>query len=137
MLSRRTLLAAVAPGAALALAGCTAAQQQQAALDWTNFVDQVTAIVAKGCSTAQGYIPTANTIAAVVEALYPSLSAAVAGGLAAVEAAATSLCNAIPANPPAALVRKLRGSVRGVTSPVNIGTIVVNGKTIQVAGYGS
>lgn len=143
MFTRRALLAGVAPGAALVVAGCTTAQQTNFALQWTTFIDQVTAIVARGCSTLgslQGFIPTANTIEAIVAALYPAadpIIAAINAGSTAVLATANALCAAIPPNPPPALLRKLRSAVRGVTKPVYINTVVVNGKPVPVLGYGS
>jgi hypothetical protein len=111
------------------LGACTTVQIS----NWTTFVDQVIAIVAKGCGLAQGYIPTVNTILAVVTALYPTIGAAVTAGATAVEAVASALCSAIPANPPASFTQRLAKATAG--APIVIGTITVNGKPVVVHGY--
>lgn len=143
MLTRRTLLAGVTPGAALVVAGCTSTQQANFAVQWANFINQVQDIASRGCTTAQGVlvaiIPTANTIEAVVAALYPAAVPAIAAvnaGTVAVTAVVNAVCSAIPPNPPASLVRKLRGAVRGVTPPVFVNNVVVNGQVVPIVGYG-
>ncbi len=138
MLTRRTLLAGVAPGAALIASGCTAAQQADITAQWANFIDQVTSIVARGCGIVQGFIPTANTIEAIVAALYPAAAAAIAAGSAAVNAVAGAICSAV-AKAPATRLLRLRGARRGITPPVYVGTVVVgpNHTPVPVVGYGS
>lgn len=135
MLTRRMLLAGVAPGAALVVAGCTSTQEAQFAQQWSNFIDQVTTIVSKGCGIVQGFIPTANTIEAIVSALYPAAAAAIAAGAAAVNSVASAICSAVQSAPPAAL-KRLRGAARGITPPAFVGNVVVNGKVVPVVGYG-
>jgi hypothetical protein len=139
MLSRRKLLlqgGTAAVGGALVLSGCTAAQETQetqAQTDWANFLAQVQNIVAQGCSVVQGFIPTIDTITAVVTALYPSIGAAIAAGVAAVQSVATTICGAIT---PSTNLAKLRGARRGATAPVYIGTVTAGGHSVPVNGWG-
>ena len=132
-LSRRMLLTSIAPGALLAVAGCTTAQQAQVTAAYTAFLAQVQALVAKGCSIGTGFIPAIPSIEAVVNILFPGLGAAVAGVAGAVNSVATALCGATASTPPAVLARRLKASSPG--SPVVIGNIVVNGQAVQVVGY--
>lgn len=132
-LSRRMLLTSIAPGALLAVAGCTTAQQAQITAAYNNFLAQVQSIVAAGCSVGEGFIPAIPSIEAVVNILFPGLGTAVAGVAGSVQAVANALCGAVTATPPAALARRLRGSSPG--TPVFIGNIVVNGTPVQVTGY--
>lgn len=132
-LSRRTLLASAAPAAALAVVGCTAAQQAQITASYDTFLAQVQALVAQGCSVGAGFLPAIPSIEAVVNILYPGLGSAVAGVAGAVTTVASALCGATAGTPPAALKRKLAKS--SVAVPVLIGTITVNGQSVQVAGY--
>lgn len=75
-LSRRTLLTSVAPGAVIALAGCTAAQQAQ----WATIVGQIQTAVA----AAAKYIPSVESIAAEAAALFgPQYTLLVTAGSAA------------------------------------------------------
>jgi hypothetical protein len=132
MLTRRTLLvsAAVTP-----LAGCTAAQIAQFQSDWSNFVDKVNAILAKGCGLLPGFISTANSIEAVVGQFYASGAAAIAAGAAAIAAVASAICSTIPTVPPAALRAKLRtAAATGV--PTIVGNVTINGRVIPITGYG-
>jgi hypothetical protein len=133
-LSRRTLLS-IAPGAvaAVALASCTPAEQATITAAYDNFLAQVQAIVAKGCSIGTGFIPAIPSIEAVVNILFPGLGTAVAGVAGAVGSVAQALCGATANTPPAALAHRLRASSSG--NPVYIGTIVVGGNQVQVAGY--
>lgn len=131
MLSRRTLLASAAP---LILVGCPAAQEAQFAQSWSNFVDTVNQILAKGCGVLPGFTATANSIEAVVGAFYPSAAAAIAAGAAAITAVASSICSAVPAAPPAALSHKLRANTAaGIASFV--GNVNINGRVIPITGY--
>lgn len=136
MLTRRMLMAGVAPGAALVVAGCTSAQIATAQQDFATFVDQVNNILRAGCSSLlPAFTATANTIAAVASVLYPSIAAAVSTGAAAVQAVASALCSTIPAAPAAQLrAKSLRAAAAGAPAPV-LGYVVVNGKTITVTGY--
>lgn len=134
-LTRRKLMACAAPAVVLGLSGC-AGQLAQAQQDWNNFVDEVNAIVAQGCNgIIPSFIATANTISAVVTALYPSVGAAIAAGAGAVQAAANAICSAVPTSPPAvaSLKKRLLRSSRNLA--VVIGTVVINGKPVQVVGY--
>jgi hypothetical protein len=133
MLTRRTLLATVAPGAALALAGCSTAQQQAITTAYDNFLAQVQNIVAQGCALGAGFIPAIPSIEAVVNILYPGLGTAVAGVAGAITTVASALCSASAATPPASLRRRLARS--SVGNPVYIGTISVNGQPVVVKGY--
>ena len=132
-LTRRTLFTSVAPGAVLALAGCTAAEQAQITAAYNNFLAQVQSLVAAGCNVGTGFIPAIPSIEAVVNILFPGLGTAVAGVAGAVNAVATALCGATASTPPASLARRLSRS--SVAVPTIIGNIVVNGNTIQVLGY--
>lgn len=134
MISRRVLLTSGAVLAAGTLAACTAAQQAQFAQDWSNFVDQVNSILAKGCGALPGFTATANSIEAVVGAFYPSAAAAIAAGAAAVAAVANTICSTVPSAPPATLSAKLRANtLKGAASFV--GNVTVNGKVIPITGY--
>lgn len=135
MLTRRFLLTTIAPGGALAVAGCTSAQEAQFAADWSNFVDQVNAIVSKGCGLLPSFVASANSIETIAGALYPTAAAAIAAGAAGVQAVANSICSTVPAAPPASLAYKLRRSVASGV-PVIVGNVTINGKTIPVTGYG-
>lgn len=131
MLTRRILLAGAA---AMPLAGCTTAQIAQFQQQWSNFVDQVNGYLAKGCGLVPGFIATANSIEAVVAAFYPTASAAIAAGSAAVQAVASTICGMVPSAPPAALAAKLRAATPSV--PTVVGNVTVNGRVIPVTGYG-
>ena len=132
-LTRRKLLATAAPAAAFALAGCSSTQIATAEQDWANFVDQVNKLLAGGCSLLPGFVATANTISAVVTALYPTIGAAIAAGSSAVQAVANAICGAIPANPPVSLRRKLKASSPAL--PVHVGDVTIGGKPIPIIGY--
>lgn len=133
MLTRRIVLLG---SAAIPLAGCTATQLAQFQAQWSNFVDQVNAILRVGCGLIPGFIATANSIAAVAGAFYPSGAAAVAAGAAAVQAVASAICGMIPAAPPAALRSKLRRAA-ATNIPTIVGNITINGRVIPVHGYGA
>jgi hypothetical protein len=128
------LLSGIAPGAvAIALVGCTAAQQAAITTAYDNFLAQVQAIVAKGCSIGAGFIPAIPSIEAVINILYPGLGSAVAGVAGAINSVANALCTAMPANPPLALRKRLMAS--GPSNVVLIGPINVKGQQVQVLGY--
>ena len=135
--SRRVLLTGIAPGALLTVAGCTTAQQASITAAYNQFLAQVQAIVAKGCSIGQGFIPAIPSIEAVINILYPGLGTAVAGVAGAINAVSSALCSAATTTPPASLARRLRAS--SPATPIYIGTIVVNGPNgpaqVQVNGY--
>ena len=133
MLSRRTLLTTVAPGAALVVAGCTTAQQATITAAYDDFLSQVQSLVAKGCSIGAGFIPAIPSIEAVVNILFPGLGTAVAGVVGAVNTVATALCGATAGQTPASVRKKLSVSSQG--TPVTIGTITVGGQAVQVLGY--
>lgn len=128
-LSRRTLLTSVAPGAALAVAGCSTAQVAQYQAEWATIVGQIQAGVAKVAS----YIPTVETIAAEAAALFgPQYTAIVTAGSAALNQIIAVLINvANNLTPPAAskMRARLRSSSPG--APITIGTspqgVVVTG----------
>lgn len=133
-LSRRALLGTSAVGAlALAVAGCTSAEQATITAAYNNFLAQVQSLVAAGCNVGTGFIPAIPSIEAVVNILFPGLGTAVAGVAGAVNSVATALCGATASTPPAALERRLTRS--SVAVPVVIGTITVNGLPVQVQGY--
>ncbi len=128
-LSRRTLLSSAAGFVPLAAIGaCTTVQ----ITNWNTFVDQVIAIVARGCGTVQGFIPTVNTILAVVTALYPTIGVAISAGATAVEAVASTICSAVQTIPPATADRLRKATA---AAPIVIGTITVNGKPVVIHGY--
>jgi hypothetical protein len=136
-LSRRMLLTGIAPGALLAVAGCTSAQQAAITATYNNFLAQVQTLVAAGCNVGAGFIPAIPSIEAVVNILYPGLGTAVAGVAGAINSVASALCSATSTTPPAALSRRLAASSPG--TPVYVGTITVNGPNgpaqVQVTGY--
>lgn len=135
MLTRRNVLLAGVGVGTLALGACTAAQETQFAAQWSNFVDQVNAILSKGCGLLPAFVATANTIEAVATQFYPAIAAAVAAGAAGVQAVAGALCSTTPSAPPAALGAKLRrAAVSGI--PTFVGNVTVNGRVIPVSGYG-
>ena len=137
-LSRRTLLTGTAPGVlVLAVAGCTSAQQNAITAAYNNFLAQVQADVAAGCSIGQGFIPAIPSIEAVINILYPGLGTAVAGVAGAINAVAGALCGAASSTPPASLAHRLKASSPG--TPVYIGTVTITGPhgaaQVQVSGY--
>ena len=138
MITRRSLLGSAAPLVIVAaggtLAACTAAQEAQFATDWSNFVDKVNAILAKGCGALPGFTATANSIEAVVGAFYPTASAAIAAGAAAISAVASSICSAIPAAPPATMAARLKARTKAGLQTF-VGNVNVNGKVIPIQGY--
>ena len=104
MLSRRSLLSGAAPAVALGLAGCATPLPPiiTPATGGINpaFVDAVVAYMKQICG-AVSFIPTAESIAEVVAALFGGVAAipivqTIAG---AVQAVAAELCSAIPATP--------------------------------------
>ncbi len=133
MFTRRMMLLS---GVCVPLAGCTATQIAQFQAQWSNFVDQVNAILRVGCGSIPGFIATANSIEAVVTAFYPSGAMAIAAGAAAVQAVAGAICSMVPSAPPAALRSKLR---RAATTniPTVVGNVTINGRVIPVTGYGA
>lgn len=118
-----------------ALGGCTAQQIAQAQAQWANFIDDVNQLLAAGCSTAlPAFTATANTIEAVVLAIYPALSAAVSAGAAAVQAVAGAICRTVPSAPPAQLSARLRANTARHLK-TTIGNVTINGRVIPVTGY--
>lgn len=114
-LSRRTLLTSVAPGAVIALAGCTAAQQAQ----WATIVGQIQTAVA----AAAKYIPSVESIAAEAAALFgPQYTLLVTAGSAALNQIIQVLVNVAGAlTPPASKMRaRLRAASPSV--PAVVGT---------------
>ena len=109
-LSRRTLLTSVAPGAVIALAGCTAAQQAQ----WATIVGQIQTAVA----AAAKYIPSVESIAAEAAALFgPQYTLLVTAGSAALNQIIQVLVNVAGAlTPPAA--SKMRARLRAASPSV-------------------
>jgi hypothetical protein len=136
MLSRRTLLLG---SAALAVSGCAGTgtvDWAQVQAKWNEYVDSVTALVAKGCNITMGFIPTVTSIAAAVAAIYgPAASATVGSIIGSVAVVANALCSAIPPTPPANLSARLRAATPA--HPTVVGTITVNGQIISVSGYGT
>lgn len=132
-MNRRMLLSASAACAlSLSLAGCGNVDWTQVQAAWNKFVDDVTAQVAAGCSKVAGFIPTVETVASMVAALFgPAAQASVVGISGAVNAVAQSLCSAMPANPPAQLTAALEASTE--TKPVQINTINV----LPISGGGN
>ena len=113
-LSRRTLLTSVAPGAVIALAGCTAAQQAQ----WATIVGQIQTAVA----AAAKYIPSVESIAAEAAALFgPQYTLLVTAGSAALNQIIQVLVNVAGALTPASKMRaRLRAASPSV--PAVVGT---------------
>ena len=131
MLNRRTFLLGTT---CVALAGCSTTQIEDAQARWNKFVDQVTAQVAVGCNLYNGYIPTVQTIANAVAAVYgPQTQLIVAGIIGSVNTVASTLCQAVANLPPNTLSARLRGS--SPNHPKVINTIVVNGQNDTVTGY--
>lgn len=128
IMTRRVLLAGASAAALGACAGKTdfASIQEQ----WNQFVDRVQAQMAKGCAVGLPYIPTVETIAAAVAALWGPAAIATAGSIFnSVAAVVNVLCGA--AAP--ALQGKLRASTPG--APVYIGDVTVNGNVVHVHGF--
>ena len=113
-LSRRTLLTSVAPGAVIALAGCTAAQQAQ----WATIVGQIQTAVA----AAAKYIPSVESIAAEAAALFgPQYTLLVTAGSAALNQIIQVLVNVAGAlTPPSKMRARLRAASPSV--PAVVGT---------------
>ena len=128
-ISRRILLTTVAPGAALAVAGCTTAQIAQYQADWAAIVGQIQA----GVAAVAKYVPTIETIAAEAAALFgPAYEAVVTAGSAALNqiiAVLTNVANNLTPPASAKLHAKLRAS--SPAAPITIGTtpqgIIVTG----------
>lgn len=134
MFDRRKMLLASVGAVAMPLAGCTSAQIANFQQQWDNFVDQVNQYLAAGCGLIPGFIASANSIAAVVAAFYPSGAAAIAAGAAAVQAVASAICNMVPVAPAQLSARLHKAAATGV--PTVVGNVQVNGKVIPIRGYG-
>jgi hypothetical protein len=113
---------------AVAMAGCSGTDPVAA---WTAFIDQVSAIVAKGCGIVSGFVPTANTILAIVNVLFPGVGTAVVTIANSVESVASAICSSVTPTP------KLAAAIEAATPlvPVHIGDVTINGKTVTVIGY--
>jgi len=119
MLSRRNVL--LGGVAAVGLAGCSTINWPNVQAQWNSWVDQVTALVAKGCNIGTGYIPTVETIAAAVAALFgPAAVATVTAISGSVAQVASELCSAIPQNPTPAFKERLAAA--GPGAPIVVGT---------------
>ena len=125
-LSRRTLLTSVAPGAVIALAGCTAAQQAQ----WATIVGQIQTAVA----AAAKYIPSVESIAAEAAALFgPQYTLLVTAGSAALNQIIQVLVNVAGAlTPPAA--SKMRARLRAA-SPSVPAVVGATPKGVVITGW--
>lgn len=144
-MNRRTLLRTSAMGvvalSAFGLSACGNIDWTQVQAAWNKFVDDVTAQVAAGCNLVQGFIPTVETVAATVAALFgPAAETTVAGIGGAVNAVAQTLCSAMPKQPAQAFLAKLESSTE--VAPITIGTVNVGplnggGKPtpVEVHGY--
>jgi hypothetical protein len=133
MMNRRKLLVLAIP--AVAMAGCTSTQIAQFQQEWSNFVDKVNALLAKGCGLLPGFIATANSIEAIAAVFYPSGAMAIAAGAAGVQAVASAICGMIPAGPPPVVAARLHAArLSGI--PTIAGNVVINGRVIPISGYG-
>ncbi len=132
MMNRRHIVLAIP---AVAMAGCTTAQIAQFQQEWSNFVDKVNALLAKGCGLLPGFIATANSIEAIASVFYPSGAMAIAAGAAGVQAVASAICGMVPVAPPAVVAGRLHAArLSGI--PTIAGNVVINGRVIPIAGYG-
>ena len=129
-LSRRTLLISIAPGAALAVAGCSTAQIAQYQADWATIVGDIQA----GVAAAASYVPTVETIAAEAAALFgPQYTAIVTAGSAALNQIIAVLINvANNLTPPAASRMRARLRSSSLGSPITIGT---SPQGVRVEGF--
>ena len=129
-LSRRTLLTSVAPGAALAVAGCSTAQVAQYQAEWATIVGDIQS----GVAAVAKYVPSVESIAAEAAALFgPQYTAIVVAGSAALNEIVQVLINvANSLTPPASA--KLRTRLRG-TSPALKTTIGTTPQGVVVTGW--
>lgn len=130
VLSRRSLLASIAPVTALAVAGCSTTQIASFEAQWASVVDTVQAAVA----AAAKYIPTVESIAATAASLFgPTWQAAVAAGTVVVNQIIATLTNVVAnLGPPAASALRARLAGSSVVTPTLIGTTSAG---ITVRGY--
>lgn len=124
-MNRRAFLSAAGIGAlSVGAAGCSNIDWTQVQTAWNSFVDNVTQLVAAGCNTVQGFIPTVATIAEAVAALYGAGAEQFVAGIAgAVNQTATSLCAAISGPKPASFRQRL--ALSSEAAPIIIGTVTV------------
>ena len=129
-ITRRNLLTGVAPGALLAVAGCTSTQVASFEAQWTTIVSTVQSAVA----AAAGYIPTIESIANTVASLFgPTWQAAVAAGTVIVNQIITTLTNVVNnLTPPAAA--RMRARLRA-SSPAVPTVIGVTAQGVSITGY--
>ena len=130
-LTRRTLLATVAPAAvALAVAGCSTTQIAGFETAWAAIVSEVQA----GVAAAANYIPTIESVAATAASLFgPAWEAAVAAGSIVVNQIIATLVNVVGAlTPPASHALRVRLRASSLNTPVVIGTTAGG---VTVTGY--
>jgi hypothetical protein len=117
MIDRRIFMSGAA---ASTLAGCVTAPNGQPEIN-PAFVDAVIAALQAGCGVAINFIPTVESVASVVAALFgPGAVATVQSVTGAVASVAAEICSAIPPAAVASLKVRLAGS--SYSAPVYIGT---------------